>query len=275
MEILPYQLREIYENTYQIVDPGIGIGSVMLYLLVGSERALLIDSGYGLLNLREIVRQVTDKDVVCACTHGHIDHALGAWQFEKAYMHSRDGEVFLRHTDPAMIRSVGFAPPSPLVPPDPIRESSHHSAWVEQMCSLERPMPLPMEDIPFFDLGGRRVSWRLLPGHTQGSVVFLDEKYHTVFDADAAPPGVWLFLPESSPLPEYIENLKEYRDYLLEHGIVHRYAGHSQEALSLVDLDKLLACCRLVTPEGGIPMPTPFGKSRIFMEEGSAVFAAE
>lgn len=34
---------------------------------------------------------------------------------------------------------------------------------------------LNLENIPVFDLGGRTVSWTLVPGHTPGSVVFLDE----------------------------------------------------------------------------------------------------
>ena len=75
-----YRIEKIYEDTYAIVDTSIGNGDVYLYLLVRNEKALLIDSGYGVLNLKKIIGTITDKEVICACTHGHIDHVFGAWQ---------------------------------------------------------------------------------------------------------------------------------------------------------------------------------------------------
>ena len=46
-------VKKIYPDTYQIVDPGIGFGGVNMYLLVGSDKALLIDSGYGALPIMQ------------------------------------------------------------------------------------------------------------------------------------------------------------------------------------------------------------------------------
>ena len=72
----------------------------------GSDKALLIDSGFGMLDLNSIIRKLTDKPVICACTHGHLDHAMGAAQFEKAYMHSAETDVYKKHSDPAMMRKA-------------------------------------------------------------------------------------------------------------------------------------------------------------------------
>ena len=51
-----------------------------MHLLVGQEKALLIDTGYGEGNFREIVESITDKPVMVVDTHGHFDHTGGnAW----------------------------------------------------------------------------------------------------------------------------------------------------------------------------------------------------
>ena len=48
-----------------------------MFLIVGEEKAMLIDTGYGEGNLREIVEGITDKPVMVVDTHGHFDH-IGA-----------------------------------------------------------------------------------------------------------------------------------------------------------------------------------------------------
>ena len=51
-----------------------------MFLIVGEEKAMLIDTGYGEGNLREIVEGITDKPVMVVDTHGHFDHTGGnAW----------------------------------------------------------------------------------------------------------------------------------------------------------------------------------------------------
>ena len=47
------------------------------YLLCGSRRALLIDTGLGICNIQEEVCRLTDKPVTVAATHIHWDHIGG------------------------------------------------------------------------------------------------------------------------------------------------------------------------------------------------------
>lgn len=49
-------VKKLAENTYRISEWG-AFGLVKMYLLIGNERALLIDSGYGKIDLKSgIVR---------------------------------------------------------------------------------------------------------------------------------------------------------------------------------------------------------------------------
>lgn len=44
------------------------------YLLNGTERSLLIDTGLGICNISKVVSELTDKPVTAIATHIHWDH---------------------------------------------------------------------------------------------------------------------------------------------------------------------------------------------------------
>ena len=184
-----------------------------MYLLIGDEKALLIDSGYGNLNLAAIIGQLTDKEVICACTHGHGDHALGARQFPRAYLHSADRKVYDIH------------------------------------CGEKGAVALnALEEIKCFELGGRNISWYLFPGHTMGSVVYFDEREKVVYEGDAAPNILWLFLEEALCVEEYSKHLSEYIEWVRKKEIIRRYQGHTIKPgnmSGLIDLKK--TCAKILT----------------------------
>lgn len=82
MENKLFYTEKITDHITRIVMPG----QVFGYLVVGSERAVLIDTGCGIGDLRSFVEQLTDKPVTVLLTHGHLDHAPGAVQFDEVYM---------------------------------------------------------------------------------------------------------------------------------------------------------------------------------------------
>lgn len=58
-------------------------GTEYIYLLEGKEKALLLDTGYGIGHLRAFVETLTDKPVIVANTHFHPDHSAGNGEWEK------------------------------------------------------------------------------------------------------------------------------------------------------------------------------------------------
>lgn len=44
------------------------------YLVIGSERACLIDTGLGVENIRKVVESLTDLPILVTTTHVHWDH---------------------------------------------------------------------------------------------------------------------------------------------------------------------------------------------------------
>lgn len=55
-----------------------------LYLLLGDERALLLDTGTGHVPLRPLIEELAgERELVVAHTHGHGDHVGGDGEFDK------------------------------------------------------------------------------------------------------------------------------------------------------------------------------------------------
>lgn len=269
-----YTVTKLCEDTYSIRDSGIGQGDVYLYLLVGTERALLVDSGYGLLDLPAIVGEITALPVTVICTHGHLDHAPGTRHFSETYLHSADAQIFREHTNPEFLKEIGdngiAARPRKVM-----REDPEYRELLRRMQTAEYPLPAPLEKRDIFDLGGRIISWSLVPGHTQGSVAVLDETKKLAFDGDAFPPGVWLFLKESSPLPEYVGTARRYAALLREKGITTRYAGHTDKPLTPQDTEALAACAEkaIAKPKRGFKVHiSSFGDARMVFGSGTVVF---
>ncbi|MDR0910529.1 MAG: MBL fold metallo-hydrolase [Spirochaetaceae bacterium] len=270
-----YKVKQIYTDTYAITDYGFDTMAVYMYLLIGENAALLIDCGYGILDIKKIIREITDKPLICACTHGHLDHALGAGQFEKAYMHSKDSEVYARHTDPEFLRMTGNRGGILTRVSKRKRNDPAYQKLFEQFVKVERPKKLlPLEEQQAFELGNRRVTWYPLPGHTPGNVAFYDEKYNALFDGDGASYGFWIFLDESLPLSEYRSVLEGYIRYAKGLGNPNRFCGHKNTPSTVKDLEKLLACVdvALMKKPITIPLLTPLGDAQVLFAKGGMMF---
>ena len=73
-----YNVTELRKNVYRIDSAE----QVFMDLFVGTEKALLWDTGYGYGNLKEIIREITDLPLIIVNSHGHLDHSCGNYQFE-------------------------------------------------------------------------------------------------------------------------------------------------------------------------------------------------
>lgn len=62
------------------------------YLLNGSERSVLIDTGLGVDSLRAVVERLTCRPVTVVTTHAHWDHIGGHSQFQNILIHEEERE---------------------------------------------------------------------------------------------------------------------------------------------------------------------------------------
>ena len=79
------EIVKLTDGVYQIKYYWLGIANVYAYLIVGSERALLIDTCYSITGIKKYVEQITTLPVDVVNTHGHFDHMLAADDLRDEY----------------------------------------------------------------------------------------------------------------------------------------------------------------------------------------------
>lgn len=194
-----YSVFEIDPHTWRIED----CFRSYMYLLEGTERAVLLDTGIGLPGLKACVGELTKKPVIVMNSHGHLDHVGGNCQFETCHMMEADREVLREHTQRAFRKKMmtGFSEEFGFA----LEESE-----LDEMAKAGWEVPFrPLADGQIFELGGRSLEVIATPGHTKGSVCLLDREQRNLFSADTVcDQGVLLFFPHSASVEEYLGSIK-------------------------------------------------------------------
>jgi hydroxyacylglutathione hydrolase len=172
------------ENNMWILE---GSDNTTMYLVEGTQRALLIDTGTKIKDLDTVVGRITQKPVMVVITHAHGDHAGNIKYFPEIWMHSAD-TVLLQE---GYRGKINF-----------------------------------LKDGDSIDLGGTQIEVSHMPAHTPGSIVLLDRKAGNCYSGDAFGANhVWLQLKPLSPMQTYIHSCLK-MEKLMESGITKVYCGH-------------------------------------------------
>lgn len=153
-----------------------------IFVVVGEEKALVIDTGTGIGDLKGLIEEkITKKPYIVAASHNHGDHIGGAGWFSPIYIHPADKNMAHSDAFPTLEFRKNYA--------RIITERENKCYAYDPELDI-RPWPrtpefIPMEDGHVFDLGGRRVTAYHCPGHTPGEMVFLDDKTRTLLCGDA------------------------------------------------------------------------------------------
>lgn len=151
-----------------------------MFLIAGEKSALLIDVGVGIGNIPLTVNNlIGELPYEVALTHVHSDHIGGADWFEEIWVNPADldRDKISFASDTATRRQYARYIASRTNKIYPYQINDIHN-W------LRVPRFKSMEDGHTIDLGGRIVKTIACPGHTDGSVSFLDSKTQILFVGD-------------------------------------------------------------------------------------------
>ena len=160
-----YQIEPLFPGLTRIWD----VARTAMYLVEGADRAVLIDTGVGVGDLKSVVAGLTDKPVTVLLTHGHVDHALGAVGFDDVRMNPLDKGVYAEHCD--FGGRKGYVMGSAMQGGDPALVASITDADYLEPRAAEDFAPLAAGDT--FDLGGVTVQLTLRPVDLQTELLEL------------------------------------------------------------------------------------------------------
>ncbi|MDR2747936.1 MAG: MBL fold metallo-hydrolase, partial [Treponema sp.] len=210
--------------------------TVQFYLVEGTDRAALIDNGVGMGDLRTLLKSITPLPVLAVNTHAHADHAGGNLNFEEIWLSGRDSE-FLESAVSVKNR-MGFV--MSFLP----RMGKEPKVTESDFTGTLNPVYNWLTDYEEIDLGGRTLTAIPVPGHSPGSMGFLDSKAGAFFAGDCGNQSTYLFLRNSVSLTVYRESLISLMDY---YDRIHSYyICHEFDAFPKTCIPDLIECCDLV-----------------------------
>ncbi len=209
-----FEVYRLTENTWALYEP-FQFEEAISYLVAGSDKAVLIDTGTGIGDLKSAAAELTDLEVSVVNTHTHWDHIGDNAQFTEiqCYDHPECIGKLRSGVDREKLRSAlsgdsvwkplppGFNPESWAIPP-------------VEPTNLFR-------DGDVIELGGRSLEVIYTPGHSPGSVCLLDRENRLLFTGDTFFPGPLYAHPEDVDIDAYIASIAKLEarvaefDYLL------------------------------------------------------------
>lgn len=199
---------------------------VRSFLILGDQRALLLDTGAQECDLLGLIRSVTALPLLVLHTHGDGDHTANDGLFSDIYAHP-DEFSLLRRFRPGL-------------------KAQLH----------------PITGASSFDLGGRILQVIETPGHTPGSICLLDRQNRILFSGDTVSYGPVFLFGDHRDIHTYRQTLAK----LLELGGFDTvYPCHNTCPVSLTVLPALMAAVDgaldgSIVPRDN-PMPMPDGAS--------------
>lgn len=195
-----FEVYRIRPRVFAIYGPH-QLEEVISHLILGSDKALLFDTGMGIGNIEAVVGGLTKLPVSVLNSHTHNDHVGDNWRFEDIYGmdtaftrasargSKEDAQAELAPGEicgslPAGFDAKGYA-----------TKPFHISHW--------------LHDGDIIDLGGRGLKVIATPGHTPDASALLDAKNGLLFTGDSFYLGpIYLYRPETD-LHAYVASMQK------------------------------------------------------------------
>ena len=195
-----FEVYKVQPGVFAIYEPH-QLEEVISYLITGTHRAVLFDTGMGIDNIQRVVASLTTLPVSVINSHTHNDHVGDNWRFTDIYgmdtaftranaKGSReDAQAELAPGEICGNLPTGFAADSYSTKP------FHISHWLHDGQRIK--------------LGGRTLEIIATPGHTPDSIALLDRQNGLLFPGDTFYLGpIYLYRPETD-LDDYVASLRK------------------------------------------------------------------
>ena len=199
-----FAIEQVGSGVFRISEPYYRAGyRCNIYLVRGTDRDLLIDTGLGLGNLQQFLGPHS-PDPLLVCSHSHYDHVGSNTEFGNRLIHPAEAEVVARPT-----RQNTYA--------DPILSTEDFAAppWPGWTAGDWIPRPAPatgfLNEGDVLDSGDR--SFRVLhtPGHSWGSICLWEPNRRELFSADTVYDGEIFDFLTCSHVPTYVDSMRRLR----------------------------------------------------------------
>lgn len=181
----------------------------------GRDRDMLVDSGMGVVSLREWVPLVTERALTAVASHTHFDHIGCHHEFEDRAVHRAEAEIL---SDPT--RQATLADPYVT---DEIFDRLPPLPYASETYSVKgAPASRILENGDIVDLGDRHFEVIHTPGHSPGGIALWEAATGILFSGDIVYDGPLIEDTYHSDAADYFRSMVRLLDLPVR--VVH--GGH-------------------------------------------------
>jgi glyoxylase-like metal-dependent hydrolase (beta-lactamase superfamily II) len=195
-----FEVYQVAEGTFALLEPS-HYEEVISYLILGSDRAVLFDTGMGIGNIQAEAERLTSLPVIVVNSHCHYDHIGDNYRYSEVWTFDNDSEVARIEQGKTPAECAHYLEPSSYL---------ELPAGFDPSAYEIRPSPVTqrLQHLEAIDLGGRILTVYHTPGHSPGSICLLDDQDDILFTGDAYYPGMMYAHFEDSDFDDYRQSVE-------------------------------------------------------------------
>jgi glyoxylase-like metal-dependent hydrolase (beta-lactamase superfamily II) len=153
-----------------------------IWHLRGRDRDLLIDSGMGVVSLRDRVALVAERPLLAVASHSHFDHIGSHHEFAERAVHAAEADIM---ANPGRAESL-----ADIYVTDAMFTALPPGGYNSEAYEVTpAPATQLLADGEVIDLGDRHLAVIHAPGHSPGSIALWEEASGILFSGDAVYDG--------------------------------------------------------------------------------------
>lgn len=197
------------------------------YLICGTEKSVLIDTGLGIGNIKTVVDSLTPLPVMAVTTHVHWDHIGGHKYFDNIAVHEAEKDwLSVRFPIPLEAVKRNLMCKACNFPKDFILDDYQIFTGIPQWI---------LHDGDWLDLGNRKLMAIHAPGHSPGHCCFYEPDRKYLFSGDLIYEGCLdAFYPSTDP-QLFWESVRKIQNLSINRIL----PGHHQLSIPVDIIDKI------------------------------------
>jgi glyoxylase-like metal-dependent hydrolase (beta-lactamase superfamily II) len=208
---------DIWHLAETYVDPFVRCN---VWLVTGRDRALLVDTGLGVVSLREAARDLFERPVRAVATHYHFDHTGSFHEFDERLAHRLAAPLLessqtiggaLRRTGFDEITWQSFLDAGYVIDDELLDALPFEGFDVDAYAVTACPPTGVLDDGDVVDLGDRAFEVLHLPGHSPDSIGLFDRASGVLFSGDAVYDGPLLDAAPDANVADYVNTMERLR----------------------------------------------------------------
>lgn len=250
-----FEVENVTERIYRISMP-----YVCTYLIVGETKAILLDTGWGYGDLRQVVESITDLPITLVLSHAHPDHIGGASQFDEAYLNEADFHMIQSQTNIERRKKL-------MMQYVPSNFEADSSLWLEPKMDGY----IPLDENIVFHLGDLTMLPFTVPGHSPGSMIFIIPEERIAIFGDAISHPTLVIFDNSSSIQDHHEGMVQLKEY--SHLYDRVLVNHESYELDKIVLDNNIELAKIIL-EGTDKKIPPSPRTQKMSSNGLKIYAA-